>query len=163
MKKLRIAALLGMAVIAAAGYALAQGIIPLASPTGTELIYVLPIQSNGQPAATQAQITLNQMRNTTGYLTVPTGGTVTCTPTNAVNNLIAIGAIRTWNITLPNPAFDGELFSIENSTAAAFTTNTGVTAASTPQAQVLAVAFTGQTLAANGGGAEWQFQLSNLT
>ena len=110
-----------------------------------------------------ASMSLNQSRNTTGYQTVGAGATVASAPTNAVNNLIATGAITTWNVTLPNPAFDGELFSVVNSTAAAFTTNTTVTAATTPQNQSLAVAYSGSTLTANGGSAEWQFQLSNLT
>jgi hypothetical protein len=142
--------------IAALTATLAIGQQPL-NFTGNETWVVNTASGSGVP------ISLNQARNGTGYQTVAGGGTVASTPTNAINNLIAIGAITTWNVTLPNPAFDGELFSVVNGTAAAFTTNVTVTVVNTPQNQTLFGAFTSNTLLANGGGAEWQFQLSNLT
>jgi len=46
---------------------------------------------------------------------------------------------------------------------AAFTTNTTVTAASTPQTHTLAVAYASQTLAANGGRAIWQYVATSTT
>jgi hypothetical protein len=150
--------MVGAALAALATLALAQQLTQQ-SLTGNETWTV----STGGPGGSGFFVTVSQMRNTTGYQTVGAGATVASAPTSAVNNLIATGAITTWNVTLPNPAFDGELFSVTNSTAAAFTTNTTVTASTSPQNQVLAVAYSAQTLAANGGGAEWQFQLSNLT
>lgn len=100
---------------------------------------------------------LNHIRNSAGYALVGAGATVNSTATLASGNLIATGAITTWNVTLPNPAYDGMVFGVSNSTAAAFTTNTTVTAVAGQQTQTLAVAYSGQTLAANGGRALWQF------
>lgn len=136
---------------------------PITSPLGTEIIPAYPIMANGQPAAVTASVTLNQVRNATGHALVATGTTVNSTPTNIVDNLIATGAITTWNVTLPNPAYDGELFAVVNGTGSSFTTNTSVTVGSTPQAQVLPQTYSGQTLAANGGSAEWTFDLATLT
>jgi hypothetical protein len=143
-------------VLGAAGIALGQaGWYQITSPVGTEKVEV-----NNGVSAYQNYVTINQIRNATGYLTVGTGGTVNSTPTNVVNNLIATGAITTWNVTLPSSPTDGQLFAVINSTGSAFTTNTTVTA---PGGATLAVAFASQTLAANGGGAEWQYQASNTT
>lgn len=146
----------GIALTAAIGAALGQaGFYQVTSPNGTEKIELWNPSS-----AYSNYVTLNTIRNTTGYQTVGTGGTVNSTPTNAVNNLIATGAITTWNVTLPASPADGQLFAVVNSTAAAFTTNTTVTANA---GQTLAVAYASQTLGANGGGAEWQYQASNTT
>jgi hypothetical protein len=156
-RHVRIAAFVALGILAGAvGAALGQaGWYQITSPAGTELVQV-----NVPASAYQNYVFLNQIRNTTGYQTVPTGGTVNSTPTNAVNNLIAIGAITTWNVTLPAGVSDGQLFAVVNSTAAAFTTNVTVTANA---GQTLAVAYAAQTLAANGGGAEWQYSASNTT
>lgn len=112
MKNFYIATLLGSAAIAAAGYAWGQGIIPLASPTGTELLQVQPIQPNGQPGPFQVQVTLNQIRNATGYQLVATGGTVNTTVPNTTAKLLATGAITTWNVTLPTSPYDGEMLEV---------------------------------------------------
>ena len=98
--------------VGAFGYAWAQGILSLASPTGLELITVLPLQPNGQPAATQATVSINQIRNSTGYLLVATGGTVNTTVPNTADEVLATGAITTWNVTLPTAPYDGELVAL---------------------------------------------------
>lgn len=106
------------------GYAWAQGILPLASPTGSELVTVLPIQPNGSPAATQATVTLNQIRNSSGYqLLAAASGTIS--PTNAINTL-AINAQPAASTTINTPAapFDGEFFQVCNVSNAAWVTNT---------------------------------------
>lgn len=157
MRKFYIATLLGGVAIAAAGYAWAQGIPLLTSPTGTELITVLPIQPNGQPAATQAVVTLNQIRNSNGYLLVPTGGTVATTVPNTAAKVIATGAITAWTVTLPLLPFDGETVEIACSggAASAITVNatggpSGVT--------IVGTAFTTSACASGGASAataEW--------
>lgn len=156
---------LGLLAFAASGIALAQ--VPalfLSSPTGLEQIDVL-VPSTGTVVTSPQKITvtLNQVRNSTGHALVAAGTTVTSAPTNIVDNLIAIGAITTWNVTLPNPAYDGELFAVVNGTGSSFTTNTTVTAATTPQNQTLANSFSSQTLAASGGSAEFTFDFASLT
>lgn len=153
-----------VAAIAAGTAVLAQ--IPglfIASPTGLEQINVtVPSTGTAVTSPQIASITVNQIRNATGKLLVGTGTTVTSTPTNATGCLIATGAITTWNITLPNPAYDGEDFCVTNGTGASFTTNTTVTAAATPQVQTLAQAFSAQTVAA-GASVQWIFDLPTLT
>lgn len=136
----------------------------IASPTGLEQINVLVPSTGTVVTNPQIQtVTLNQIRNATGHALVATGTTVNSTPTNVVDNLIATGAITTWNITLPNPAYDGEIFAAVNGTGSAFTSNTSVTAGTTPQNQTLNNAVSSATLAANGGGVEFTFDLASLT
>ena len=131
--------------------------IQITAPTGSEQVTVIGVSPQFE------WVNIAQLRNATGYQTVATGTTVTSTPTYLVDNLIAIGAITTWNVTLPNPAIDGEIFSVVNGTGSAFTTNTTVTAATTPQNQTLANSFSSQTLAANGGSAEFTYVASTAT
>lgn len=68
-------------------------------------------------------------------------------------------APTTWTITLPNPAFDGE--SITVSTDTTLTSLVTVQAATAPQNQTMAAAFSAQTVTA-ATSAEWRFQLSTL-
>jgi hypothetical protein len=158
------AAVLSLAAMLGLGFALAQ--VPglyIASPTGLEQVNVL-VESTGT-IVTNPQIqtvTLNQIRNASGHSLVATGTTVTSAPTNVVGNLIATGAITTWNVTLPNPAFDGEVFQAVNGTGSTFTSNVTVTAATTPQSQTLAQSYSSQTINA-GAAAEWTFDLASLT
>jgi hypothetical protein len=70
-------------------------------------------------------------------------------------------APTTWTITLPNPAFDGEI--IQASTINTLTTMVTVQTTNTPQAQVtLSPAYSAQTLNANTS-VEWQFNAASLT
>jgi len=153
----------GLAALALSALAQVPGLF-IASPTGLEQINVLVPSTGTIVTNPQIQtVTLNQIRNATGHALVPTGTTVTSTPANVVDNLIATGAITTWNVTLPNPAYDGELFAVVNGTGSSFSSNTTVTAATTPQNQTLANAYSSQTLSANGGSAEFTFDLASLT
>lgn len=159
-----ILAALGLAVVVVSGIAIAQ--VPglfIASPTGLEQINVL-VPSTGT-AVTSPQITtitVNQIRNAVGHALVATGTTVTSAPANTVGCLVADGAITTWNITLPNPAFDGESFCAANGTGSTFTSNVTVTAATTPQNQTLAQSYSGQSISA-GASAQWIFDYASLT
>jgi hypothetical protein len=158
--------IIGLGALVFAGCIAALAQVPglyIASPTGLEQINVL-VESTGT-AVTNPQIqtvTINQVRNSSGHALVSTGTTVTSTPTNIVGNLIATGAITTWNVTLPNPAYDGEMFQVVNGTGSSFTSNVTVTAGTTPQNQVLAQSFASQSISA-GAAAEWTFDLASLT
>lgn len=159
MKKLRIAALAGLALAAGAVlYARAQGIVPLASPTGTERITVQPIQANGQPGATPAEVSLNQIRNATGYLLVGTGGTVNTTVPNTADEVLATGAITTWNVTLPTAPEDGQIVAL--GAPGGTVTTLAVTATLPAGVTIVGTAIT--TIASGGAaGAEWIYSATN--
>lgn len=81
----------------------------IASPTGNEQIAVIEPSTGTVVTNPQIQvITLNQARNATGYLLVPTGTTVSTTVPLAASRVLATGAITTWNVTLPTVPYDGE-------------------------------------------------------
>lgn len=122
------------------------------SLSGQELLKATATSGSG------LNVVLNHVRNTVGYLLVATGTTVATTPNWYQGQITAIGAITTWTVNLPNPAPDGMQVTITNATASAFTTNTTVLApAGGNQAQTLNVAYSSQTLGANGGSAGWMF------
>lgn len=147
----------GAIAVALAGVALAQQ-LTFTNLTGAETWVV----SLGGPGGSGVFASINQVRNTTGYQTVAAGTTVNSAPTNAVGNLIAIGAITTWSVTLPNPAYDGQDFQITNGTGSSFSSNTTVTATTSPQNQTLSQTYSSQTLSA-GASAEWLYVNSTST
>ena len=157
-----IGAVLGLAALCGIAIAQVPGLF-IASPTGLEQINVL-VPSTGT-VVTSPQITsipVNQIRNAVGHGLVAAGTTVTSAPANTVGCLIADGAITTWNITLPDPAFDGENFCVANGTGSSFSSNTTVTATTTPQNQTLAQSYSGQSISA-GASAQWIFDYASLT
>lgn len=99
---------------------------------------------------------VNHVRNTSGYLLVAGGTTITTTPNWYAAQLIAIGAITTWSINLPNPAPDGMQFTITNGTGSSFTSNTTVQTTTGAQTQTLNASYASQTLGSFGS-AGWQF------
>ena len=130
------------------------GTTVITSPTGNEIITL---------AGTGPQIqsvTMNQMRNSTGYqLTSVTTGTVNTTV--ATDNLIFTAA-QTGSITVnlpPNPV-DGQLFSLNNGTSSAFTGQT-ITLATTDSSTIA----NGNSITSlgNASSAEWQFTLASKT
>jgi hypothetical protein len=68
-------------------------------------------------------------------------------------------APTTWTITLPNPAFDGEIVRVGTDTT--LTTMVTVQAAVTPQNQVMSAAFSGSTVTV-GTTTAWQFNFAAL-
>jgi hypothetical protein len=113
------------ALILGGGYALAQtgslGTTVLTTLTGNEIISV---------AGTGPQIqsvTINQIRNATGYLLVGAGTTVATQLTNSNDNVIATGAITTWNVNLPTAPGDGQQVNIACSGGTASTLNVAAT------------------------------------
>lgn len=112
---------------AAAGYSVcAQGITPLSDPTGTEQITVYPFNTGGGGA--QAMVTINQIRNASGYFLFnsATSAASTLSLTTATNMLLIPVQPATLTVTLPGQpaAFDGEMVSVCNATGSAFATNT---------------------------------------
>jgi hypothetical protein len=161
--KLRIGiALAALGALVALAIAQVPGLY-ISSPTGLEQINVL-VESTGT-VVTNPQIqtiTLNQARNAMGHALATGTGTTTSTPANTVAALIGTTAITTWNITLPNPAFDGESFIAANGTGSTYTTNVTVTAGTTPQNQTLAQSYSSQSISA-GASAQWIYDGAALT
>jgi hypothetical protein len=157
--------LFGLAALAAAGFAWAQGIIPLASPVGTELLTVYPLSPTGGLGGGQAQVNFNQIRNTSGTLLVGAGTTVNTTVPNSAGKVITTGAISTaWNVTLPTAPGDGQTVALACTGGAA----AAVTVAATLPAGVglVGTAFSGATCAAGGAaaaGVEYVYVLSTNT
>jgi hypothetical protein len=148
----------GLLAVVAGGYAWAQGIIPLASPVGTELLTVYPLAPGGGLGGGQAQININQIRNATGYqLSSLTSGALTL-PTST-NRLILTAVVSgALAVTTPASPFDGEMVEIVNGSGSAFTATVTLTANSGQTVNSGAVA----TLAANAS-AEWQYVSSTTT
>lgn len=132
MKKL----LAGAALLAliAGGIALAQ--VPglfIASPTGLEQINVLVPSTSGTGAITNPQIetvTINQIRNSEGYVLVGAGTTVATTIPNTASAAIVTGAITTWNVVLPTTPADGQIAKLTCPGGAVTTLNLSATAPS---------------------------------
>lgn len=99
------------ALLLVGGLALAQ--VPglfIASPTGLEQINVLVPSSGAVVTNPQIQtVTINQIRNSEGYVLVATGTTVATTIPNTASVAIVTGAITTWNVVLPTAPADGQI------------------------------------------------------
>lgn len=98
----------------AAGALFALALAALAQPlvqqnlTGNEVLNV----EIGGPGGGGIFTTVNAMRNATGYLLVPTGGTVNTTVPTTASKVLATGAITTWNITFPTVPYDGQAVAV---------------------------------------------------
>jgi hypothetical protein len=151
MTKLR-ALLAGAALAALAGYAIAQTVAQI-NVTGNEC------WNAGQgPGGPSNFLCLNLVRNGTALSLVSGSGTATTVMTTAQSSLFWVGtAPTTWAITLPTPAFDGEIASIGSDTT--LTTLVTVTPAS---GQTMDGTYNSQTLTAPGGSAEFQFSFGTL-
>src|ERR1700761_1264954 len=115
--------LAGAALLALASAALAQTATTLTAPgtlSGTEKLKATCNQGS------YCDILVNHVRNTAGYITVPTATTLNTAPNWYTSQVTAIGPITTWNITLPNPAPDGMQFTVTNGTGSTFSSNTTV-------------------------------------
>jgi hypothetical protein len=112
--------------------------------------------SAGQgPGGPSSYLCLNIVRNGQAFTTFSGSGAQTTAATQANATLMWTGtAPTTWTVTLPNPAFDGEI--VEVGTDTTLTTNVTVQAASTPQSQTMAATFTSQTVTA-GASVEFRF------
>jgi hypothetical protein len=160
MKKL----LIGLvALTALAGIAIAQ--VPsliIASPTGLEQIEVfVPSTGTLTTGPQKVQVTINQIRNATGYLLVAAGTTVSTVMTGNQQILVAQGAITTWNITLPASPEDGALAKI---TCPGGNTGTlAISAAALPASTSIVGTNPTSCTASSGGGANFVYSLSANT
>ena len=115
-------------------------------------------QGPGGPST--GALCINLVRNGQAFNTFSGSGAFTTAATQANSTMMWTGtAPTTWTITLPNPAFDGEI--VEVGTDTTLTTNVTVQAASTPQNQTMAATFTSQTVTA-GSSAEFRFSFAAL-
>lgn len=113
----------------------------------------------GLPSGSGITEPISALTNTGGASPVGAGGTVTNAATLNAAYLIATGAITTWAVTLPNPAYQGSKFCVANGTGSSFTSNTTVTApAGGTQTQTLNTTYNSQSLSA-GASACWVFYL----
>jgi hypothetical protein len=118
--------------------------------------------SAGQgPGGSSSFLCVNLVRNGSALTTFSGSGAFTTAGTQATSTYMWVGtAPTTWTITLPNPAFDGEIVQVATDTL--LTTLVTVQSSTTPQNQVvLAPTFSAQTIAANAS-VEWQFNFANL-
>jgi len=132
MKKILAIALSAVAFVAISAVVLAQ--VPglfIASPTGLEQINVLVPSTGTVVTNPQIQtVTINQIRNSEGYILVAAGTTVNTTIPNTASLAIATGAITTWNITLPLAPADGQIVKV---TCPGGSTTTVAVSATSPQ------------------------------
>jgi hypothetical protein len=112
------------------------------------------------PGGPSQFLCINLVRNGSALTVVSGAGAFVTTATNANSTLMWSGAApTTWAITLPNPAFDGEIITVGTDTT--LTTMVTVTAGTSPQNQTLPVAFAAQTISV-GTTVEWQFNFAAL-
>jgi hypothetical protein len=160
MKKI-LAGIGALLLIGGLAFAQVPGLF-IASPTGLEQINVLVPSTGTVVTNPQIQtVTINQIRNSTGYLLVAAGTTVTTAMSSVDQILVAQGAITTWNVTLPaNPA-DGLLAKITCPGG-----NTGtltISAAALPASTSIVGTNPTSCTASSGGGANFIYSLSANT
>jgi hypothetical protein len=103
---------------------------------------------------------INLVRNGSALTVISGSGAATTLATQQQGTLMWSGAApTTWTITMPNPAFDGEIFKIGTDTT--LTTMVTVQAVTTPQNQTLPVAFSAATVTV-GTTTAWQFNFAAL-
>jgi len=102
---------------------------------------------------------INQVRNGQAISLISGSGAATTAATQQQGTLMWTGAApTTWAVTLPNPAYDGEVLCLGTDTT--LTTLVTVTALTTPENQTLAAAFSAQTISV---GTSTCFQFTNAT
>lgn len=147
-----VATIVGVAALIGVAAAQVPGLF-LASPVGTEQINVL-VPSTGT-VVTSPQITtvtINTIRNTTGYL-LSTATTGTVVTTAATNDLILTAAATTLTVDLPPSPPDAQLFSVNNGTGSNFS---GTITVATTDGSTIANGATATNLSA-ASGQEWQY------
>ena len=147
--------LVGAAVAALATVAVAQ--VTQQNVTGNEC------WNAGQgPGGPGNFLCINIVRNGAALALITGAGAATTVMTQQQSTLVwNAAAPTTWTVTLPNPAFDGEIATF--STINTLTTMVTVQTVNTPQVQVaLSPAYAAQTLTA-GTSVQWQFNFASLT
>ena len=138
MRKLLVALVLSLGLIAPA----------FGQPVTQQSISGNECWNAGQgPGGPSQFLCINQVRNGTALTIVTGSGAATTTATQANSTLMWSGtAPTTWAVTLPNPAFDGEILTLATDTT--LTTRVTVTATTSPQNQTLNATYNSQTLTA---------------
>jgi hypothetical protein len=149
----------------------ANWLVGVAIATLSTVLWAQPVAQNnvsgnecwnaGQgPGGPSQFLCVNLVRNGTALSLFSGAGAFTTTATQANSTLFWTGAApTTWTITLPNPAFDGEIISVSTDTT--LTTMVTVQAGTSPQNQTMSAAFSAQTVTAAASN-EWQFNFANL-
>jgi hypothetical protein len=156
MRRSIIAGLVGAALAAsAATWLIAQPVLQN-DITGNECWNA----GQGAGGPTAGFLCSNIVRNGTANQVVTGSGAATTQATIANGTLLwHTTAPTTWTVTLPNPAFDGEIVRLATDTT--LTTRVTVQASTAPQNQTLHASFASQTLTADTAVA-WQFSESLL-
>ena len=130
--------------------------VALAQPVTQQAVTGNECWNAGQgPGGTGTFLCINQVRNGNGITTFSGTGAVATIATQNTGSAMWTGAApTTWTITLPNPAFDGEVFQVGTDTT--LTTMVTVQAGTTPQNQTMSAAFSAQTVTA-GTSVLWQY------
>jgi hypothetical protein len=145
-----------LAVMATFAAAQVPGLF-IASPTGLEQINVLVPSSGTIVTNPQIQtVTINQIRNSEGYILVAAGTTVNTTIPNTASLAIATGAITTWNVTLPLSPQDGQIVKITCPGGATTTLNVSATSPQT----IVGASFSSCS-ATSPTDAAWHYSMSN--
>lgn len=150
----------GFASLLFGGLALAASNLVTTTLTGVNE-YIL-VQSGG--VGGQGNVVPDYvLRSGSNHQLVPTGTTVNTTVLPYNQNVLATGAITTWNVTFPNNPFAGQEISV-NCPGGTITTLT-IAAGATPTGQTLV--GTNPTSCTSGGaitnGSSWQYSLSANT
>ena len=96
--------------------------------TGLEQVEIFVPSTGAVTTGPQkVQVTLNQLRNATGYVLVAAGTTVATQVTQSQDNVLATGAITTWNVNLPTSPLDGQQVNIACPGGTASTLNVAAT------------------------------------
>lgn len=136
--------------------AYAQTIIQQApGPTDVVLVQAKGLGGPGYPTTIQA------LRNASGYTLVTTQTTANTSAPNASAMAIVLGAITTWNVTLPPNPFDGERIEL---TCPGGTVTTVVVAPAVPATTLVGTAYTSCTSGgAAANNAEYSYSTSTAT
>ncbi|HEX4500625.1 MAG TPA: hypothetical protein VH187_05545 [Scandinavium sp.] len=148
-------------LVGAALVALATAVI--AQPVAQNNVSGNECWNAGQgPGGPSSFLCINLVRNGTAMALITGSGAATTIATQQQQVLMWNGAApTTWTVTLPNPAFDGELLTLGTNTT--LTTMVTAQTTNTPQVQVaLSPAYSAQTLTA-GTSVMWQFNFASLT
>lgn len=136
---------------------LALGTIAFAQVTQNQITGNECWNAGQGPGGPSNFLCINQVRNGTSMALFSGSGAIVTPTTQSNSTLMWVGtAPTTWTITLPSPAFDGEII-----TVATDTTLTTLVTVNPGTGQTLNGTFSAQTISANGS-VEFRFAQSTL-
>ena len=126
--------------------------------TGLEQVEIFVPSTGALTTGPQkVQITINQLRNATGYALVAGGTTVATQITQSQDNVLATAAITTWNVNLPTNPLDGQQVNLSCPGGTATTLNV---AATLPAGVTIVGAATPTCTTGGATGAEYTYTAS---